>query len=278
MSCSGSRFRSNSVGTATGQSRSGMASLGPILFGALLGAGLLTKAYVLAFIPLLIVVALIRIMRACGARQSAAGLVLGLTLPTTMAGSWYWRTWQSTSTLSGEQIDVAAARFTVAEKLAAARKVDWIVALDELAFSHIWIGAWSFSGIRSWMYRVFELIAAAAFGFIWLCVRIGARSWRECSLGLLGCKSGSSCQQLSALLRGVGLPRSRRFSRKMHSGNLRLVSVCRDHAGILDDCTRHFLPGRKQLVQTGCGYWEPDCRGSRSVHRRFHSTAVLHRH
>src|SRR5438046_4931833 len=174
MACSGSRFRSNSVGAATGQSRSGMASLGPILFGALLGAGLLTKAYWLAFIPLRIVVALIRIMRACGARQSAAGLVLGLTLPTTMAGSWYWRTWQSTSTLSGEQIDVAAARFTVAEKLAAARKVDWIVALDELAFSHIWIGAWSFSGVRSWMYRVFELIAAAgAFRFIWLFVGIG---------------------------------------------------------------------------------------------------------
>src|SRR5437879_5601 len=92
------------------------------LFGALLGAGLLTKAYVLAFIPLFIVVALIRIMRGCGARQSMAGLILGLTLATAMAGWWYWRTWQLTGTLSGEQVDVAAARFSVAQKLAATRK------------------------------------------------------------------------------------------------------------------------------------------------------------
>jgi len=76
------------------------------LFGALLGAGLLTKAYVLAFIPLLIVVALIRVMRACGVRRTIAGLILGLTLATAMAGWWYVITWQATGTLSGEQIDV----------------------------------------------------------------------------------------------------------------------------------------------------------------------------
>jgi 4-amino-4-deoxy-L-arabinose transferase-like glycosyltransferase len=159
------------------------------LFGVLLGAGLLTKAYVLAFLPLFIVIALIRIARECGVRQSIAGLILGLTLATASAGWWYWRTWQVTGTVSGEQIDMAAARFTVAEKLAAARNVDWVVALDELAFSHIWVGAWSFSGVRSWMYRVFELIAsAAALGFIWLCGRIVVRSWRRRSLGLFGGK------------------------------------------------------------------------------------------
>ncbi|PYT25723.1 MAG: hypothetical protein DMG58_23715 [Acidobacteria bacterium] len=157
------------------------------LFGALLGAGLLTKAYVLAFTPLFIVVALIRIMRVCGVRQSVAGLILGLMLATATAGWWYQRTWQLTGTLSGEQIDVAAARFSVAEKLAAARKVDWVVALDELAFSHIWVGAWSFTSVRSWMYRVFELIAAAGgLGFIWLCGRVVARSWRRRIIGLFG--------------------------------------------------------------------------------------------
>jgi hypothetical protein len=156
------------------------------LAGALLGAGLLTKAYVLAIIPLLLVVALIRIMRACGARHSIAGLILGLTLATAIAGWWYWRTWKATGTLSGEQIDVAAARFSVAEKLAAARQVDWGIALDELAFSHIWIGAWSFSGVRSWMYRVFEGIAAAGgLGFIWLCGRVASRCWRRRKVGLL---------------------------------------------------------------------------------------------
>src|SRR5262249_18140164 len=50
------------------------------LFGVLLGAGLLTKAYVLTFLPLIIVVPLIRIVRECGVRQSIAGFMLGLTL------------------------------------------------------------------------------------------------------------------------------------------------------------------------------------------------------
>ncbi len=157
------------------------------LAGALLGAGLLTKAYVLALLPLLVVAALIRILRAYGARQSIAGLILGLTLATALAGCWYWRTWQSTGTLSGEQIDVDSARFGIAQKLAAMRRVDWGIALDEMAFSHVWVGAWSFLGVRSWMYRVFELVAAAGgLGFIWLFGRLVARGWRRRKARLLG--------------------------------------------------------------------------------------------
>jgi hypothetical protein len=69
--------------------------------------------------------------------------------------------------------------------------VDWGIALDELAFSHIWVGAWSYSGVRSWMYRVFELIAATGgIGFIWLCGIVGSRSWRRRRVGLLGGKLG----------------------------------------------------------------------------------------
>lgn len=153
--------------------------------GTLLGAGLLTKAYVLAFVPLLIVIFLVRTLRAGGARQNLVGMILASSLAIAIAGGWYSRTWQQTGTVTGEQTDAAAARFSVTEKLAAVRKVDWIIAIDEFAYSHIWVGGWSFSSVRSWIYRIFELIAAAgALGFLLLSGRVAARIWSRRIVGL----------------------------------------------------------------------------------------------
>jgi hypothetical protein len=45
-------------------------------------------------------------------------------------------------------------------KLAAVGKVHWLRVLDVALWTHIWTGAWSFFTLRSWMYRVFELIFA----------------------------------------------------------------------------------------------------------------------
>src|ERR1019366_4599578 len=61
----------------------------------------------------------------------------------------------------GEQMDVAA-RAGAAEKLAAVGQVQWVRVLASAAMTHIWIGGWSFLLLRSWMYRVFELLAAAS--------------------------------------------------------------------------------------------------------------------
>ena len=158
-----------------------------LLSGLLLGAGLLTKAYTLAFIPFLVFVGTIRALRVGRVKQCMAGLSLAVSLAAATGGWWYWRTWRLTRTISGEQIDASVARVSMPEKLAAARKVDWVVAADELAYFHIWGGAWSFSALRSWMYRVFELIAiSAALGLGSLAKRMIMRTAHRRTIGLLG--------------------------------------------------------------------------------------------
>ena len=57
-------------------------------------------------------------------------------------------------------MDVAA-HGGAAVKFAAVGHVQWLRVLDSAAMTHIWIGGWSFLLVRSWMYRVFELLAVA---------------------------------------------------------------------------------------------------------------------
>jgi hypothetical protein len=85
--------------------------------------------------------------------------MLALMLVSLMAGWWYVRTWLATRTLSGEQIDAAATQFGLAGRLGAIRSINWLRVFDSAAATHIWTGGWSFLGVRSWMYRVFELLA-----------------------------------------------------------------------------------------------------------------------
>jgi hypothetical protein len=113
----------------------------PVL-GIALGLGLLTKAYFLAFIPILIL------------RRRFYSLAVALAI----GGWWYGRNFRLTGTWSGEIMDVAATRLGWAAKLAAAGQVKWLRVLDVALWTHIWTGAWSFFTLRSWMYRVFELI------------------------------------------------------------------------------------------------------------------------
>jgi hypothetical protein len=55
-------------------------------------------------------------------------------------------------------MDVAShARFT--DKVAAIARVNWLRVIDSAAMTHIWIGGWSFLQLRSWMYRIWEMIA-----------------------------------------------------------------------------------------------------------------------
>ncbi|MGE5647918.1 MAG: hypothetical protein ACM336_19245 [Acidobacteriota bacterium] len=128
---------------------------GWLVFGALLAAALLTKAYALAFLVLLPPLAVMQLSR----RRHA---LLAVSVVALAAGWWYLRAWQLTGTLSGEQLDAAANGFGLAGRLAALARMDWGRVLDSAAFSHIWLGGWSFLVVRSWMYRVPELFAAAA--------------------------------------------------------------------------------------------------------------------
>jgi hypothetical protein len=112
--------------------------------GLALGLGLLTKAYFLAFIPILIL------------RRRLYSLAVAIAI----GGWWYWRNFRFTGTWTGEIMDVAATKLGWTAKLAAIGKVHWLRVLDVALWTHIWTGAWSFFTLRSWMYRVFELIFA----------------------------------------------------------------------------------------------------------------------
>jgi hypothetical protein len=112
--------------------------------GIALGLGLLTKAYFLAFIPILIF------------RRRIYSLGVALSI----GGWWYWRNFRLTGTWTGEIMDVAATRVGWTAKLAAVGKIHWLRVLDVALWTHIWTGAWSFLTVRSWIYRVFELVFA----------------------------------------------------------------------------------------------------------------------
>jgi hypothetical protein len=116
----------------------------PAILGLSLGLGLLTKAYFLAFIPMLIF----------RRRFDSLALALGI------GGWWYWRNFRLTGTLTGEIMEVASQHLSWSEKLAAFPKVNWLRAIDTALWTHIWNGAWSFYTVKSWMYRVFEVIFA----------------------------------------------------------------------------------------------------------------------
>jgi 4-amino-4-deoxy-L-arabinose transferase-like glycosyltransferase len=129
-----------------------------ILLGLALGAALLSKGYALAALPLIPLAAIL-----CRADKSrrALGALLALVLATAIAGWWYLANLQSTGTLAGEQMDIAS-HAGASAKLAAVTQVAWLRVLDSAAMTHIWIGGWSFLLLRSWMYRVFELLALFA--------------------------------------------------------------------------------------------------------------------
>jgi 4-amino-4-deoxy-L-arabinose transferase-like glycosyltransferase len=154
--------------------------------GLLLGLGLLSKAYLLALVPIPAAVALCQVARRrCSWRRATGGCGITLAVALAIGGWWYAANWMQTGTISGEQVDVAAARFSWMEKLHAVANVRWLTALDAATFSHVWWGNWSFLGLRSWMYH---LVRAAAFmagiGLAWLVAKLFRRAWRRQVIGL----------------------------------------------------------------------------------------------
>jgi hypothetical protein len=115
-----------------------------IPLGIALGLGLLTKAYFLAFLPILIL------------RRRFYSLAVAIGI----AGWWYGRTFAQTGTLTNAVMDIAASKLGWAGKFAIAAKMNWLAVLDSAVWTHIWLGGWSFFTVRSWMYRVFEVIFA----------------------------------------------------------------------------------------------------------------------
>jgi hypothetical protein len=152
-----------------------------MLAGVILGAALLTKSYMLALVPLLPLVVLIETVRCRSTLPSAwRGLVVAFAFAGLIAGWWYVGNFRVTGTLSGEQIDAAAAHFGPIGHLLAVRNINWLRVLDSAATTHIWTGGWSFLNVRSWIYRVFECLAAiAGVGLIAVAARLSRKVYRR---------------------------------------------------------------------------------------------------
>lgn len=132
-------------------------------FGVALGCALLTKAYCLAFVALIPLLVALQIYRSTHRWKTSLTLgAISILLAVGIAGWWYVRIWKLTGSISGEQLDVIASQRSTAERIATFLEVNWISVLDTAAFTHIWVGGWSFLVVRSWIYRVVETVAAMA--------------------------------------------------------------------------------------------------------------------
>ena len=125
-----------------------------VAIGAVLGLGLLAKAYFLAAIPPVAVLLFSR------CRHRRALLVPAATLA--IAGWWYVRNLIVTATLSGMQESAMQPSATLGAQLHQATRVPWLATIDSILFSHLWLGAWSTLTVRSWMYHLFYLLIALA--------------------------------------------------------------------------------------------------------------------
>jgi hypothetical protein len=131
-----------------------------VQFGIALGAALLTKAYFLALVPLA-VVALCRM-----ALRSRVAAVVSCAA---VCGWWYVHNVVVTGTLTGQLEDGLAAKSSVSF-LRAVGEIRWGRVFDFVVLSHIWLGDWSFLVVRTWMYRVVELMIVAAIAGV--CVQV----------------------------------------------------------------------------------------------------------
>jgi 4-amino-4-deoxy-L-arabinose transferase-like glycosyltransferase len=129
-----------------------------LLLGFLLGCGLLTKAYFLTMIPAIGGTFAVLLWRTPGSRRRiAVQLLVVLGAATAIAGWWYWRAIRVTGTLTGAQIAIAARQSTM-PALRAMERINWLRVADFALVSHLWLGGWSFLVLRTWMYRIMELL------------------------------------------------------------------------------------------------------------------------
>ncbi len=93
-------------------------------------------------------------------------------------------------TLSGEQIDVAAQQSGISV-MQAITHANWLHAVDFALISHIWWGGWSFLVVRTWMYRVIEVVLLAA--LVGLALRLARTHSDAISRRLAICAALAGC-------------------------------------------------------------------------------------
>lgn len=122
--------------------------LAALVVGAVTGLALLAKSYLLILLPALWFSAGLAGLR---------GAIIATTAATAIAGPLYISTWFATGSLTGEQIE-AGVHLSPSELFHLTTHVDWLGALSFGFNSHIWLGNWSFIGLRSWMYQLLALL------------------------------------------------------------------------------------------------------------------------
>ena len=139
--------------------------------GAVLGLGLLTKAYFLAALPPVFLLLLYKW------RKAWAPLVTALSVAAAIAGWWYVRNLVITGTLTGLAEPVMLRGRGMTAELAAVPHVPWLHAVDAILVSHLYFCGWSSLTVRSWIYHFFyAIVLLAALGLI-AQLRRGAVVW-----------------------------------------------------------------------------------------------------
>ncbi len=124
---------------------------------ALMVAGLWTKAF---FVPILAGTILILLLY----RMFRPALILFVV--SVLGWPWYVLNLYHSGAITGLP-ETVQSHITLADSFHALWRLDWDNLVKVLRSSHIWIGNWSFLGIRSWMYQsVFWLFILGLFGWI----------------------------------------------------------------------------------------------------------------
>ena len=126
--------------------------------GAVLGIGLLAKAYFLLAVPAFLLLALYSLYRYDGERKPVMwNALVGFGLAVVLSFGWYWRTHSLTGSWSGEETDVVAVRGGVLHLLSSVLHVNWVGGVTSVLVSHIWFGGWSFLKLPKPIYLLFAL-------------------------------------------------------------------------------------------------------------------------
>ncbi len=135
--------------------------------GVVLGLGLLTKAYFLAAVPAIAVLAGYTFWRSQARLRALFGALIVAAASFSIAGWWYVRNLRTTGTLSGLSEAVMLRGTDQASLLHRAGEVHWARAVDTILLSHLWFGGWSGLTVRSWMYHLFyAVMILAAIGIV----------------------------------------------------------------------------------------------------------------
>jgi len=143
----------------------GLTSLRALSLGAVLGLGLLAKAYFLTALPP------VAVQLVWKWRRDRRALLVPITAAI-VAGWWYVRNQLTTGAVSGMQESATLPHATLGDQLRQAARIHWGGVVDSVMFSHLWLGSWSTLMVRSWMYHfLYLLIALAAAGLVWAALR-----------------------------------------------------------------------------------------------------------